>query len=65
VLEPGVSEVFSIHHQRPDATVGRMSFGYSTRAFVRRRLSEIRDNYICRSPALLAATKTLRRSLRH
>jgi hypothetical protein len=65
VLEPGVSEVFSIHHQRPDTTVGRMSFGYSTRAFVRRRLSEIRDNYICRSPALLAATKTLRRSLRH
>jgi hypothetical protein len=64
VLEPRISEIFSIHHQRPNATLVRMSFGYSTRAFVRRRLSEIRDNYISKSPALLAATKTLRRSLR-
>jgi hypothetical protein len=65
VLEPGVSEVFSIHQRRPNATLVRMSFSYGTRAFVRRRLSEIRDNYISRSPSLLAATKTLRRGSPH
>ena len=65
VLEPGGSEVFSIHHRRPEAAPVRMSFSYSTHAFVRRRLSEIRDNYISKSPTLLAATKTLRRSLLH
>lgn len=65
VLEPGISEVFSIRHRQPNATLVRMSFSYSTRAFVRRRLSEIRDNYISRSPVLLAATKTLRRGSRH
>ena len=64
-LQPGTSEVFSIRHRQPNATLVRMSFSYSTRAFVRRRLSEIRDNYISKSPSLLAAAKTLRRASRH
>ena len=65
VLEPGISEVFSLYQRQSNATPVRMSFSYGTRAFVRRRLSEIRDNYISKSPALLAATKTLKRGLLH
>jgi hypothetical protein len=64
LLDPGISEVFSLHHRQPTSAPMRMSLSYSTRAFVRRRLSEIRDNYVSKSPALLAATKSLRQSLR-
>ena len=64
LLAPGISEVFSLHHRQPTSAPMRMSLSYSTRAFVRRRLSEIRDNYVSKSPALLAATKSLRQSLR-
>jgi len=37
----------------------------NVRAFVRRRLSEIRDNYISKSPSMAAAAKALRRRLVH
>ena len=61
VLDPRVSALFSIRYRRPDSSVVHTGFRYNTRAIVRRRLSELRDNYICKSPSLLAAAKTLRR----
>ncbi|MGD0445080.1 MAG: hypothetical protein ABSA39_14195 [Edaphobacter sp.] len=63
VLDPGISETFSIRHRPSDTLMARLGFRYRTGAFVRRRLSEIRDNYVSKSPALLAATKTLQRRL--
>ncbi|QNI33501.1 hypothetical protein H7849_06010 [Alloacidobacterium dinghuense] len=59
VLDPGMSALFSIRYRRPDTSLVHPGFRYNTRAIVRRRLSEIRDNYISKSPSLLAAVKIL------
>jgi hypothetical protein len=64
-LKPESPEILSIQPRAMSAPPIRMSFKYSTRAFVRRRLSEIRDNYISKSPALLAAAKAVQKSLHH
>jgi hypothetical protein len=61
VLDPGVSAQFSIRFHRPDSSFVHAGFRYNTRAIVRRRLSEIRDNYISKSPSLRAAAKILQR----
>ncbi len=65
VLGPGTSEVFSIRYRETNEAPAAMSASYSARAVVRRRLSEIRDNYISKSPALLAAARTLQRYVQH
>ena len=65
VLEPGTREVFTLQHRQSNSTRIRISPTYHACAILRRRLSEIRDNYISKSPALLAATKTMRRALHH
>lgn len=62
VLDPGTSALFSIRYHRPDNSFVHTGFRYNTRAIVRRRLSELRDNYISKSPSLLAAAKILQRS---
>jgi hypothetical protein len=64
-LGPGVSDIFSIRHSRTNEPLASVSVSYSVRAFVRRRLSEIRDNYISKSPSLLAAVRTLQRRVQH
>jgi hypothetical protein len=62
-LEPGRSEIFSLVFRSSDASVSKFGLRHSARAFVRRRLSEIRDNYLSKNPSVLAATKTLQRRL--
>jgi hypothetical protein len=62
VLDAGRSTLFSVRYRRPDNSFVPMGFRYNTRAIFRRRLSELRDNYISKSPSLLAAAKILRRS---
>ena len=65
VFKPGSSEVLSIHPREMSGAPSQMSLKHTTRAFVRRRLSEIRDNYISKSPTLLAAAKAVQKSLHH
>ncbi len=62
VLEAGMSTLFSIRYRRPNNSFVPMGFRYNMRAIVRRRLSELRDNYISKSPPLRAAAKILQRS---
>ena len=63
VLDPGMSALFSIRCRRPDSSFMQTGFGYNTRVTIRRRLSELRDNYISKSPSLLAAARILQRRL--
>jgi hypothetical protein len=63
VLDPWMSAIFSIRYRQPDSSLVHAGFRYNTRAIVRRRLSELRDNYISKSPSLLAAAKILQRRL--
>jgi hypothetical protein len=62
LIDSGKSECFSIRDAASDASVVRFGFRHKARAFVRRRLSEMRDNYISKSPVLMAAAKSLQRS---
>ena len=61
-LEAGSSDCLSIHDMPADAQGTRFGFRHRARAFVRRRLSEMRDNYLCKSPSLLAVARSLQRS---
>jgi hypothetical protein len=64
-IDPGMSEEFSVVYRNNQAAVARGSLWIMARAFIRRRLSEIRDNYISKSPALLGLTKSVQRRLQH
>jgi hypothetical protein len=61
-IDAGSSDCLSIRDVLTDANVTRFGFRHAASVFVRRRLSEMRDNYISKSPALLAAAKSLQRS---
>jgi hypothetical protein len=52
-IDAGSSDCFSIRDVLTDANVMRFGFRHAASVFVRRRLSEMRDNYISKSPALL------------
>ncbi len=56
------SDCFSIRDVKAAANVTRFGFRHAANAFFRRRLSEMRDNYVSKSPALLGAAKSLQRS---
>lgn len=64
-LPPGSSQTFSVVHRNPHVNLGSLGFRWKAGAFVRRRLSEVRDNYLSRSPHVLAAAKSLQRCLLH
>lgn len=59
-LPPLSSRTVSLIHR--NASVARDSLGlrWSAKAFVRRRLSELRDNHLSRNPRLLSVARTLR-----
>lgn len=61
-LEPKSSEIFSVLHRN---THGYQPLGFKrhAKAAVRRQLSEVRDNYISKSPRALAMAKSLRHLL--
>jgi hypothetical protein len=65
VIDAGGAESFSIRNVQTETKPARIGLRYSTRAFIRRRLSEVRDNYISKSPALLATAKSLQHRLQH
>lgn len=62
-LPAGSLQTFSVVHQNPHRDLGDLGFRYKAKAFVRRRLSEVRDNYLSKSPRVLAVAKTLKRCL--
>jgi hypothetical protein len=60
-LPPGVSQVFSIVYRNNHAAFGKPGFIWDAQVFLRRRLSEVRDNYLSKNQHVLAATKALQR----
>ena len=57
------SQTFSLVHQNLRQSLASLGLGHKARAFLRRRLSEVRDNYLSRTPHVLAAARTLQRRL--
>lgn len=64
-LLPGASQTLSLVHPISQAAAGSLGLRHNTKAFVRRRLSEVRDNYLSKNPRVLAAAKTFQRRLTH
>lgn len=62
-LEAGASAAVALVHRASGAPRARFGLRHSTRAFVRRRLSEMRDNYLSKSPSILAAARAVQRKL--
>jgi hypothetical protein len=60
-LAPDSSQIFSLLHQQVHAPAKSLGLGRNTRAFLRRRLSEVRDNYLSKNQHLLVAAKTIQR----
>lgn len=63
-LAPGETARLSVVHR--NAAVPHIARGlrYSARVFIRRRMSETRDNLLSRNPAILNAAKSVQRRLR-
>ena len=60
-LLPGASQVFSVVYRNDHAAFGNPGFMWDAKAFLRRRLSEVRDNYFSKNEHVLTAAKTLQR----
>ncbi len=59
-LAPHTSETVSVLYRSARATYKDLGFGWNAKAFLRRRLSEVRDNYLSRNQYVLTAAKKLR-----
>jgi hypothetical protein len=59
-LAPGASETFSVVYRNDHATLRKLGFRWDAKAFLRRRLSEMRDNYLSKNQQVLTAAETLR-----
>jgi hypothetical protein len=57
-LAPHTLKQFSAVFRNPDMTLGSLGIGWDTKAFVRRRLSEVRDNYLSRNRHVLRLAKS-------
>jgi hypothetical protein len=64
-IGPGRTETFSLVHRNSFPVLARGGVRQAARAFVRRRLSEVRDNYLSKNQPLLAAATTLKKRLQH
>ncbi len=60
-LAPGASQTYSVVYRNGHATLGNLGFRWDAKAFLRRRLSEVRDNYLSKNQYVLTAAQTLRR----
>ena len=60
-LAPGSSRTFSLVHRNIHATVRNPGLRWNAQAFLRRRLSEVRDNYLSKNQRLLKAAKAFQR----
>jgi hypothetical protein len=62
-LPPGSSQTFSVVYRNGHATAESLGFRWDSKAFLRRRLSEVRDNYLSKHQNALRLAKTLQRRL--
>jgi hypothetical protein len=62
-LPPGGSQTFSVVYSNSHATAESLGFRWDAKAFLRRRLSEVRDNYLSKHQNVLRLAKTLQRRL--
>jgi hypothetical protein len=62
-LPPNSSREFSLLYRNNYPTLRKLRFGWNVKAFVRRRLSEARDNYISKNERALVLTQALRRQV--
>jgi hypothetical protein len=60
-LPPGTSQKFSLIYRNHYAASGNPGFMWDAKVFLRRRLSEVRDNYLSKNQHVLTAAKTLQR----
>ena len=60
-LPPGASQVFSVMYRNDYAALGRPGFMWDARAFLRRRLSELRDNHLSKNQHVLTAARAVQR----
>lgn len=60
-LPPGNSQTFRLVHRNERAAVTTLGIRWNARAFVRRRLSEARDNYLSKNRHLLSVAKSIQR----
>jgi hypothetical protein len=60
-LASGCSRTFSLVHRTVQASVRSLGLRWNARAFLRRRLSEVRDNYLSKNQRLLRSAKALQR----
>jgi hypothetical protein len=64
-LGPCTAGTFSVVYSNPLTTLEGLGFQRNVWAFLRRRLSEVRDNYVSKNAPMTAAAKMLRRRLVH
>lgn len=62
-LAPSTCQTFSVVRRNGHATHGSLGFRWDAKALLRRRLSEVRDNYLSKNQHLLALANGLRRRL--
>jgi hypothetical protein len=62
-LAPGSSQTLSVVYRNDYASPGSLGFQWKAKAFLRRRLSEVRDNYVSKNRYLMALAQTLQRRL--
>jgi hypothetical protein len=60
-LAAGSSQTFSLVHRNIHASVSNLGLRWNAQAFLRRRLSEVRDNYLSKNQYLLTAAKAVQR----
>jgi hypothetical protein len=60
-LPPGNSQTFRLVHRNERTAVTTLGLRWNARTFVRRRLSEARDNYLSKNQRLLSAAKNIQR----
>ncbi len=60
-LAPGSSRTFSLIHRKAHANARNLGLRWNAQAFLRRRLSEVRDNYLSKNQRLLTAARALQR----
>jgi hypothetical protein len=60
-LPPGASQIFSVVYRNDHAALGKPGFMWDAQVFLRRRLSEVRDNYLSKNQHVMTAAKALQR----
>jgi hypothetical protein len=62
-LRPRCSQTFSVVFRNDCPSLGGLGFQWGAKAFVRRRLSEVRDNYISKNQLAMAVAQSVKRRL--